>query len=159
MPSIAMKHLLLMGLALVSGLSLSQCAHSDKKPGVTDQAAPQVEWYIASQDPLTYCPKGHALPTGKSSEFSTFVYLADRRTRFYIPPKAMAPYRQALQLRQESTTASQRVFASSENTVEWVSKRLMQLALSASAAAVIVPAGLVGGVPVTPETFKTIWSE
>jgi hypothetical protein len=143
-------------LGLVLPLCLCQCAHPEKKPGVADKAAPQVEWYIASQDPLTYCPKGHALPAGKSSEFSTFVYLADRRTRFYIPPKAMAPYRQALQLRQESTTTSQRVFASSHNTMEWVGRRILQVSATAVLGA-IFGAGQASGGGLN-ELFADMWS-
>jgi hypothetical protein len=142
-------------LALIAGLSLSQCAHSERKP-VAEKAAPRDEWYIASKDPLTYCPKGRVLPADKSSELSTFVYLADRRTRFYIPPQSGAHLRQALQLRQESLSASQRVFASSENTVEWVGRRILQVSTTAVLGAFCgAGQGTGGGLN---ELFDDMWS-
>jgi hypothetical protein len=99
MPSIAMKHLLPMGLALASGLSLCQCANSDPKR-VADKAAPRVEWYLASKDPPTYCPVGHALPQRGSAEEARaqYITLADRPTRYYIPPGCDAHRKLALRL-------------------------------------------------------------
>jgi hypothetical protein len=99
MPSIAMKHLLPMGLALVSALSLCQCANSDPKR-VADQAAPRVEWYLASKDPPTYCPVGHALPQRGSAEEARAEYITvpGRPTRYYIPPGCVADRQLALRL-------------------------------------------------------------
>jgi hypothetical protein len=90
--------------AALAALSLSQCTHSDPKP-VADKAALRTEWYIASQYPLTYCPKGHVLPAAKRFEQATFVYLPNRRTRFYIPPKDERHKQQALTWRASAPPA------------------------------------------------------
>ncbi|MBX7211087.1 MAG: hypothetical protein K1X78_22465 [Verrucomicrobiaceae bacterium] len=43
-------------------------------------------WYVASQDPLTFCPKGYKLPGVKYGILDgEYVYLADRKSRFFIP--------------------------------------------------------------------------
>ncbi|HBJ83026.1 MAG TPA: hypothetical protein DDZ88_03960 [Verrucomicrobiales bacterium] len=85
-------------------LLLTQCAHFDKKtvePKVHDRS----EWYIASKEPLTYCPKGRVLPAANPFEKVTFVYLPDRRTRFYIPPGDKRHQQQALEWRASSPPA------------------------------------------------------
>ncbi|MDP1588937.1 MAG: hypothetical protein Q8M07_14400 [Prosthecobacter sp.] len=151
--------LLLLRLLVVTlvGLLLTQCAHRDEAAATA--AASKAEWYIASKEPLTYCPKGHPFPSDEA-EGASFVYLADRRTRFHIPRHGGALHQQqALKMRQASLSASRKWFSSTEATASWVSQTLLRLSLSASAVAVILPAGLVGGVPVTPSTFKTIWSD
>ncbi|MBL9129897.1 MAG: hypothetical protein JNG86_01765 [Verrucomicrobiaceae bacterium] len=85
-------------LALLSCL-FSVCACGTKAP----PSSAKVEWYIASQEPLTYCPKGHTVPTSNNGVRKIeFVYLADRRTRFYIPDGCMAHRAQALDLRWKS---------------------------------------------------------
>lgn len=102
-PPISPFSVRLFAAALVA-LSLCQCAHSDPKP-VADKAALRTEWYIASQDPPTYCPTGHVLPAATPFEQATFVYLPDRRTRFYIPPKDERHKQQALAWRASAPPA------------------------------------------------------
>jgi hypothetical protein len=85
---------------LLSCLLLAQCVRGPVKP---DPAAP-VDLYVASREPLTYCPKGHQLPRPDTGERigAEYVYLADRKTRFYIPHGCMAHRNQALELREAS---------------------------------------------------------
>lgn len=78
-------------------LLLSQCAHSQKS--VASKVQDRSERHLASKDPLTYCPKGSVLPAANLFEKITFVYLPDRRTRFYIPPGDKRHQQQALEWR------------------------------------------------------------
>lgn len=85
--------------AALAGLSLCQCANSDSK-AVTDKAVPRVEWYLASKDPPTFSPKGHALPRHGSVEDAQAEYITaqGRPTRYYIPPGCEAHRQLALRL-------------------------------------------------------------
>lgn len=87
-------------LAALTCLLLAQCVH---QPVATEPEDP-VEWYVASREPLTYCPKGHQLPRPGTVEMigAEYVYLADRKTRFHIPQGCMAHRNQALELREAS---------------------------------------------------------
>lgn len=102
-PPLSPVSLRLLGVTLVC-LLITQCAHSDKKT-VAPMLYDRREWYIASQDPLTYCPKGRVLPAANPFEKVTYVYLPDRRTRFYIPPGDKRHQQQALAWRASSPPA------------------------------------------------------
>lgn len=86
----------------------SQCSHSPL-PAVATSS--KVEWYISAKEPvLTYCPKGASVPVhqGGQSSGEEFVYLADQRTRYYIPSHGYTLHRQqAIQLKQASISASE----------------------------------------------------
>lgn len=86
----------------------SQCSHSPL-PAVATSS--KVEWYISAKEPvLTYCPKGASVPVhqGGQSSGEEFVYLADQRTRYYIPPHGYPLHRQqAIALKQASIAASE----------------------------------------------------
>ena len=69
---------------------LNQCAYSSKGTTLvknnhqfiaSSRATPKIEWYVASRDPLIMCPKGYRFPKNGG----TYVFLTDRRTRYYIP--------------------------------------------------------------------------
>jgi len=133
------SHRLLRPLALLLLVSLCQCSFFSRKAVV--EAGPRVEWYIASQEPVTLCPKGHQIPAaGTTARIGTFVLLADRRTRFYIPPEHSSYFmRDALEIRQASRRASRKVFATTESTLGWLSGTLGPLLVGqgASAAAAV----------------------
>lgn len=82
-------------------LSLSQCAQSDKK---TTTSPPRVEWHLASKEPPTFSPKGHALPRHGSAEDAQAEYITipGRPTRYYVPPSCEAHRKLALQLRNQA---------------------------------------------------------
>jgi hypothetical protein len=85
---------------LASSLLQVQCAHRTPTP----QPPVRIEWYVASREPLTYCPKGHQMPQAGTSEMigTEYVYLADRKTRFHIPRGCQAHREQALEWRENS---------------------------------------------------------
>jgi hypothetical protein len=91
---------------LVTGLLLSQCAHRNVAP----PGSVEVEWDAAAHAPLTYCPKGHRLPAAgsASAQGAEFIYLMDRKTRYFIPPGCADHRRQALALREASKDARTR---------------------------------------------------
>lgn len=91
---------------LVNCLLLSQCAHRQVAP----PGSVEVEWDAAAHAPLTYCPKGHRLPTpgSASAQGAEFIYLMDRQTRYFIPPGCADHRRQALALREASKDARTR---------------------------------------------------
>lgn len=91
---------------LVTCLLLSQCAHRKVAPPV----AAGVAWDAAAHAPLTYCPKGHQLPAAgsASAQGAEFIYLMDRKTRYFIPPGCADHRRQALALREASKDARTR---------------------------------------------------
>ncbi|MDP1587582.1 MAG: hypothetical protein Q8M07_07570 [Prosthecobacter sp.] len=129
---------------------LTQCAHPKKS--ASHPVPPDAGWYIASKGPLTYCPKGSVLPASSRHEPGAFVYLAGRRTRFYIPPNAMAHHRQALQMRKASLSASQSHLNSPKNTILWVGKRLLQVSLTS-----VVVVGIMVVGPSEADVFENIW--
>jgi hypothetical protein len=100
-------------IILLSCFSLANCAKPAKAP------AP-VEWYVASTNPVTMCPKGFVVPAFKPSQAPTFVYLADRRTRFYIPPRNVAAMNQALAVREASITVPDKVFRTTEGILTFI---------------------------------------
>ena len=117
-------HLLLAAAACVL---LAHCA-SDAPPA---PPASKVEWYVASKEPLTYCPQGHRLPQPGTSEMigAEYVYLADRSARFHIPRGCMAHREQALELRQQSKSMMQKT---GEVTGGMIKKLLSFIVLTAS---------------------------
>ncbi len=139
--------------ALLACLWLTQCAHRES---AVKSPPPKVEWYIASKDPLTYCPKGQHVPqSGSWDAFGAeYVYLSDRSTRFYIPPKYPDHRHQALELRKVSLSESQKLSSGTEATMAWVGKTMLRLSLST---ALLVVAG--GGVNVDESVLQDIWSE
>jgi len=84
-------------------LLLSQCSHSPSYPR-TPVSQKKMEWQVIGHNPLTYAPKGVKPPetVSASSSVPEYVYLADRRTRFYIPPLAVEYRQRALAARAES---------------------------------------------------------
>ncbi len=83
--------------------NLSQCAHSKK--ATFDHALSGTGWYIASQNPPTFCPKGCTLPNSGSPEAARaeYIQMPDRLTRYYIPPGCARHRQIALQLRHHAT--------------------------------------------------------
>jgi hypothetical protein len=83
-------------LSFMGCMLLCQCTRS-KKPA-SESAWP--EWFFASDNPPTYCPKGYSLPKPGSLEAARaeYIQMLDRSTRYYIP-EGCATHRQlALQL-------------------------------------------------------------
>jgi len=121
------------GFALITSLALlTQCAHRQEatKPVPTSK----VEWYIASKEPLTYCPKGYKIPVTTDDLHSgeEFIYLSDQRTRFYIPTRHPDPrYRQqALALRRASLSDSEKLKVGSRQTMDWVASTMIRLTVT-----------------------------
>lgn len=75
----------------MSCLLLCQCSH--QQPIAPHR---KMQWQVVGHDPLTYAPMGFKPPGTEISQTSVpeYVYLADRSTRFYIPPLA-TEYREA----------------------------------------------------------------
>ncbi|MBE7497169.1 MAG: hypothetical protein HS117_19685 [Verrucomicrobiaceae bacterium] len=107
----------------VTCLALAQCSGSR---ATSVAPAPKVEWYIATKEPLTYCPTGHKLPVPDTAAArgAEYIYLADRTTRFHIPPGCMAHRREALALREDSKSVAGKFLTSTENTISWVGRKL-----------------------------------
>jgi len=117
-------------LLITSLVLLTQCAHRQE----TSKQAPahKVEWYIASKEPLTYCPKGQRLPKeGELPEWGTeYIFLADRRTRFYIPPQHPHHRQQALALKLASSKEPHQLGKDTQQTMKWVASTPLRLALT-----------------------------
>ncbi len=107
---------------------LTHCAHRQE----TSKPAPaqKVEWYIASKEPLTYCPKGQHLPKeGELPEWGAeYIFLADQRTRFYIPPQHPDHRQQALALKLASDKEPHRLGKGTQQTMKWVASTPLRLA-------------------------------
>lgn len=81
-------------------------------------------WYVASEEPLTFCPNGYKLPGVQYGILDgEYVYLADRKSRFYIPKGTGAQYyrNQALVAR-DASLRNQEGFAarSVKSKIAWV---------------------------------------
>ena len=114
-------------LLLAGCLLLSHCAQREP---AAPPSPDQVEWYIARKEPLTFCPKGQHLPDQTVPSWGDeYVYLADRRTRFYIPPKHLGHRSQALALRQASLKENGMLPSSTQQTFQWVAKNTLRLLL------------------------------
>ena len=102
---------------------LGGCAQPEKKAAPPKSTAP-VEWYVCGRDPLTYCPRGLKPPPERKpfGRVPSFVYLADRETRFYIPPHAERHREHALQLRELSLQQMPKTPMSVEETMIWVAR-------------------------------------
>lgn len=86
---------------------------------------------MAARDPLTYCPKDHALPANGSRRNAGdgYVYLADHSARFYIPRDCLAHRKQALEWRTQSKSIIRR---SGETAATVVSSLLSLTVFTAS---------------------------
>lgn len=95
MPALPAPHRI--GVLVTSCLLLCQCTH---QPPVAPRH--KVQWQVVGHDPLTYAPKGFNPPETEAMSVPEYVYLADRQTRFYIPPRAAAFREAALATRADS---------------------------------------------------------
>lgn len=137
---------------------MASCSTSKKEAAVVDpqKALAQTQWYEATREPLTYCPKGHVLPTPKwGMTTGEYVYLADRKSRFYIPEgKDHAHYRQqALAVREASLAVGEKHLQSHESVAKLVGGCLLRLGLTAA----VLPIA-VSGAPIE-QAMEAIWSE
>lgn len=94
--------------SIALSFALISCGSAPRPAPPAPASAATVEsagWYVASRDPLTFCPKGHALPGVKFGIIDgEYVYLADRSSRFFVPAGKDAQYyrNQALIAREAS---------------------------------------------------------
>lgn len=89
-----------------------QSAPQQAQPAASLESA---GWYVASEEPLTFCPKGYKLPGVQFGILDgEYVYLADRSSRFYIPTGTGAQYyrKQALVAREASFKQKNRFMGS-----------------------------------------------
>ena len=77
------------------------CTSQQKPVQRTNPTSDELKgWYVATQSPLTFCPKGYSLPPVRFRVAEgEYVYLGDRKTRFYIPSGCLLHRQQALELR------------------------------------------------------------
>lgn len=112
-------------LALPICLLFSQCSLAPRRDSQTRQlprAEPKIEWYVASKDPLTLCPRGYRLP---HHFFGTYVFLADRSQRFYIPDECPPEVeKQALALREASLRLAEKNRGTAEKTLDTAKESL-----------------------------------
>lgn len=115
-------------ILITSLVLLTQCAH--RLETSTPAPTSKVEWYIARKEPLTYCPKGQRLP--KKSELpewgAEYIFLADQRTRFYIPPQHPDHRQQALALKLASNKEPHQLTGGTRQTMKWVATTPLRLA-------------------------------
>lgn len=151
--------------AFLLAVVLSHCAHRPPAPDSTiSRKESPLEWYVAQRDPLTYCPQGHKLPPPRAAygPAPTYVYLADRSTRFYIPPGAARHHEQALELRRLSESGTRGLRASPptlHDTTRWVRRALARTAVTG----VVVAAAMFGGAPqessIADDMMETVWED
>lgn len=91
------------------------------------QPAASVEsggWYVASEEPLTFCPNGYKLPGVQYGILDgEYVYLADRKSRFYIPGgKGAQYYRNQALVARDASLRNQEGFAarSVKSKIAWI---------------------------------------
>lgn len=98
-----------------------QSAPQQAQPAASLESA---GWYVASEEPLTFCPKGYKLPGVQFGILDgEYVYLADRSSRFYIPTGTGAQYyrKQALVAREQSLKDQKGFVARSiKSKIAWV---------------------------------------
>lgn len=152
-------------LGLLLAVTLTHCAHPQANPeSAKPEIGPPVEWYIAQRDPLTYCPKGHQLPPSRAvfGPAPIYVYLADRTTRFYIPPRATSHQQQALELRQLSKSESQGLSTSStsvNSTIRWVGRALARTAVTGVTVAAAMLVGAPGEGSIADSAMEAVWAD
>lgn len=104
-------------------LCLVSCAERPASPAASAEKASleKTNWYVASREPLTLCPKGYSLPGPEDGRtMAEYVYLGDRKTRFFIPSGAstMRFREEALAAREVSLGFGQRLNRSMKTTGE-----------------------------------------
>lgn len=142
-------------MVFLTCLLLCHCVQRSKQEA-------KVVWYIASKSPLTYCPKGHRLPA-QGTLAAEYVYLGDRKTRFYIPPGRLLHRQQALELRALSKPKNHHYAGESptvEDTIRWVYKAVYRTTVTG-----IVLAGMMvgGGAPadgsIADQLLEAAWED
>ena len=122
------------------------------------QALEKSHWYVATTTPLTFCPKGYSLPSPRwGVTTGEYVYLADRKTRFFMPAgKDNVKYRnEALAVREASLGAGEKLNRPTDATINWVSKTLLRLMLTS---AFIIGSMNPDGVDSSP-LIEKVWSD
>lgn len=104
----------------VLSIALGQCAHDKQASPAATEA--KNDWQMVSRDPLTYAPKGFTPPAAGSYDAvgAEYVYLADRKTRFYVPPRKKEFRAQALAIREASKNQADKMHENAEAVVEGV---------------------------------------
>ena len=90
-------------------LILVSCATQPASEASASAKLEQTNWYVASREPLTFCPKGYTLPEIQYGYLEgEYVYLSDRQTRFFIPRGKDEPRfrKEALVVRESSLSES-----------------------------------------------------
>ena len=106
------------------------CRSAPEQP----QPAASVEsagWYVASEEPLTFCPKGYKVPGVQFGILDgEYVYLADRNSRFYIPGGQYAQFyrKQALVAREASLRDKRHFTGSVASKIAWVGNAIGSVA-------------------------------
>lgn len=88
-------------------------------------------WYVASKEPLTFCPKGYKLPGVQFGRLDgEYVYLADRSSRFYVPVGKDAQFyrKQALVAREASLRDKGNFTGSVASKIAWVGNAISSAA-------------------------------
>lgn len=156
----SLKGVMRHALGLLFAVLHVQCAQPqvDSK-SATPKTASSADWYIASHNPLTYCPKGHQLPQARVNygPLPTFVYLADRTTRFYIPPGATLHQQQAMKLRKLSMAENQRLPPDVNRTMRWVSRALARTTVTSLVAAATMLVGVPAEDSPAANALETVW--
>ena len=118
---------------LLSGCCLCfvSCAQTRPKAGATSQAnLDKSAWYVAQEEPLTFCPKGHALPKCEwGHTVGEYVYLEDRKTRFFVPAGAQHAHfrKQALAVREATLSPEFKRRRKSEKAADLVAEVILRL--------------------------------
>lgn len=110
---------------------------SSSPPSAGKASLEKTNWYVASKEPLTFCPKGYSLPKSERSyTVGEYVYLSDRKTRFFIPigKDGARCRKEALAVRESSLTTEDKMRRRTYNTVEVVSGLLLRLSMFGLAA-------------------------
>ena len=119
--------------SLLVCMGMIACASQEKPARRAHPPAEDLKaWYVASQEPLTFCPRGYSPPPAQSClAEGAYVYLADRKTRFYIPAGSdtLAYRHRALATREASFSDSERFTRSVSSKIAWVGNTVGQLAL------------------------------
>jgi hypothetical protein len=119
--------------SLLVCMSMIACTSREKPVQCTNPSSDEWKgWYVAAQDPRTLCPRGHSLPQDRADVYvGDYVYLPDRKTRFFIPPgQVNLTYRdQALAAREASFTDTERFKRSVASKAAFVGNTVGSLAV------------------------------
>jgi hypothetical protein len=148
--------------SLLVCLGMTACSSQQNSVQQTRPSSDELKgWYVAAKDPLTFCPRGYSLQSDRKEYRGEYVYLTDRKTRFFIPPGKdnLACLKQALAAKNASMSDNKKITRSVSSQIARVGKVVCRTVVTGF----VLTASMIGGAPAddspADQMMKAVWDD